>query len=145
MICGAIEHDIELTWVSRTINAALVQAIHKAASYHVSIVIDCLRRYCQAMTGIDAPGTSRAYLPVCCEIWGIGTHGDGDADGHISLAKVAIGNIDIVLHRDGERPNDFGSPLYDDLRPMAMNRYPRLINAMRVDFVSRLCLPKRFN
>ena len=145
MICGAIEHDIELAWVGRTINAALVQAVNEATSYHVSIIVDCLRRYCQAMTGIYAPGTSRAHLPVYCEIWGIGTHGDGDTHGHISLAKVAIGNIDIVLHRDGERPNDFGSWLYDYVRSMAMNRYPRLINAMRADLVGRLRLAERFN
>ena len=65
------------------------------------------------MTGIYAPGTSCAHLPVYCEIRGIGTHGDGDTHWHISLAKVAIGNIDIVLHGDWERPNDFGSRLYD--------------------------------
>ena len=107
MICGAIEHDIELAWVGRTINAALVQAVNEATSDHVSIIVDCLLRYSQAMTGIYTPGTSCAHLPVYGEIWGTGTHGDGDMHGHISLAKVAIGNIDIVLHGDGERPNDF--------------------------------------
>jgi hypothetical protein len=122
-----------------------VQAVYKTLSYHVSIIVDCLRRYCQAMTGIDATGTSRAHLPVYCEIGRIGTDGYRDPHGHIRLAKVAVGDVDVVLHRDGERPNDSGSWLSDYVRSMAMNRYPRLISAMRADLVSRLCLAERFN
>jgi len=145
MIGGAIENDIKLFRVGRTIGAALVQAIDKAPSYHVSIVVDCLRGYCQAMTGIDTPGTSRAHLLVRCEIGWIGADGYRDAHWHIRLAKVAVGDINIVLHREWERPNDFGSWLDDYVRSVAMNRYPRLINAMRADLVGRLRLTERFN
>jgi hypothetical protein len=145
VIGGAVEHDIKLFRVGRTIDAALVQAIDKAPSYHVSIVVDCLRRYCQAMTRIDTPGTSRAHLPVYCEIGWIGPEGYRDPHRHIRLAKVAVGDINVVLHGAWERSNDFGSWLGNYVRSVAMNRYPRLINAMRADLVGRLRLTERFN
>src|SRR5258707_14604365 len=137
MISCAIEHNIEFRRIGRAIGAPLVQAINKATSYQISIVIDCLWRYPQAMTWVDVSGTFRAHLLVNGEIGRIGTDGHRNPYRHIRSAKIVVGDIHIVLHADGERR--IGSSFCSDgVRYIAVYGHPWLISTMRVDLVGRL-------
>ena len=75
MICGAIEHDIELAWVGRTINAALVQAVAqrdptateaaiKALLHHHIVRLRVLDASGQVLADIGGPYVIAVEVPI---------------------------------------------------------------------------------